>query len=122
MTTPCFPPHPADRSYLERMECAAADLRPKVLAVQARAARGQLDTPSLVREVLRQDERMTLLLNELRLRLCEHPGAEAWAELERTWVKLVRALERVPTVEAYPRRSVFLRRSLRRLQLLSQAC
>lgn len=121
MTTPCFPPHPADLSYLARMERAAADLRPKVLAAQARAARGQIDTPALVSELLRQDERMTVLLNELRLRLCEHPGAEQWAELERTWIKLLQALDRIPRVKAYPRRSVFLRRSLRRLELLSQA-
>ena len=121
MTTPCYPPHPADLDYLQRIERAARELRPRLLDLQARAARGQLDTPSLLREVLRLDERLTVLLSELRLRLREHPGVEQWADLERTWAALHKALGRVPQVEAYPRRSVYLRRSLRRLELLSQA-
>jgi len=87
-------PHPADAHHLRRMELAAARLRPALQTLQSQAARGRLARPSLIRELLAQNERLTVLLRELRLRLREAPGPEQWEALEEAFAGLRRALAR----------------------------
>lgn len=86
--------HPADAHHLRRMELAAARLRPALQALQSLAARGRIAQPSLIRELLARDARLTSLLSELRLRLREAPGPEQWEALEEAWADLRAALIR----------------------------
>lgn len=93
---------------LAHLEAAHTRLRPTLIDLQCRGARGEIEDPSLLPELLRRDARMTELMRELRLRISERPGLSAWVELDRAWSSLrlatLRLLDRARTTAPAPER------------------